>query len=134
MATLSAEQSRAIAKLYSDLAATLSDYRFAHWSELTKRQRGEIESHEWTLLTYSSNMTTHAIKLGVADAAQSLAAITRATKELTRAVRRVASAKRAFAVATAAVGLGAAIASGHALAIADAVRKAMSVADRKAGG
>ena len=129
MTTLSAEQSRAIAKLYSDLAATLSDYRFGHWSELTKRQRGEIESHEWTLLTYSSNMTTHAIRLGVADAAASLAGITRATKKLASAARKIASVKRAFAVATAAVTLGAAIASGHALAIGEAVSHATSVAD-----
>lgn len=129
MTTLSAEESRAIARLYSNLAATLTDYRFGHWSELTKRERGEIESHEWTLLTYSSNMTTHAIRLGVGDAASSLAAITGATRKLTKAARKIASVKRAFAVATAAVTLGAAIASGHALAIGEAVNRAMSVAD-----
>lgn len=129
MTTLSAEQSRAIAKLYSDLAAALSDYRFGHWSELTKAQRREIESHEWTLLTYSSNMTTHSVRLGVADAANALAGITRATRKLASAARKIASVKRAFAVATAAVTLGAAIASGHALAIGEAVSKALNVAD-----
>ena len=129
MTTLSAEQSRAIAKLYSDLARTLSDYRFAHWAELSTRQRGEIESHEWTLLTYSSNMTTHAIRLGVEDAGNALAGITRATKKLTAAARKLANVRRAVAVAAAAVALGAAIASGHALAIGEAVSKAMSVAD-----
>ena len=129
MTTLSAEDSRAIARLYSNLAATLTDYRFSHWSELTKRERGEIESHEWTLLTYSSNMTTHAIRLGVGDAASSLAGIARATRKLTTAARKIASVKRAFAVASAAVTLGAAIASGHALAIGEAVNRAISVAD-----
>ena len=129
MTTLSAEQTRAIARLYSDLAASLSDYRFTHWSELTKSQRSEIESHEWTLLTYSSNMTTHAIKVAVADAAASIAGITKATKKLASAGRKLASVKRAFAVATAAVTLGAAIASGHPLAIGDAVSDALTAAD-----
>ena len=79
MPTITAEQSRSIAKLYSDLASALTEYRFAHWTELTRAQRAEIESHEWTLLTYSSNMATRAIRLGGADVATAVAGITRAT-------------------------------------------------------
>jgi hypothetical protein len=41
----------------------------------------------------------------------------------------VASVKRAFAIATSAVGLGGAIASGHALAIGEAISEALNVAD-----
>lgn len=129
MPTITAEQSRSIAKLYSDLASALTEYRFAHWTELTRAQRAEIESHEWTLLTYSSNMATRAIRLGGADVATAVAGITRATRRLTAAVRRVASVKRAFAIATSAVALGGAIASGHGLAIGEAVNDALSTAD-----
>ena len=129
MPTMTAEQSRSIAKLYSDLASALADYRFSHWAELTRSQRAEIESHEWTLLTYSSNMAAHSIRLAGEESGTALAGITRATKRLTAAVRRVASVKRAFAIATSAVALGGAIASGHALAIGEAVSEALSVAD-----
>jgi hypothetical protein len=129
MPTMTPEQSRSIAKLYSDLASALADYRFTHWAELSKAQRAEIESHEWTLLTYSSNMAARSIRLAGAESATALAGITRATKRLTAAVRRVASVKRAFAIATSAVTLGGAIASGHALAIGEAVSEALSVAD-----
>lgn len=130
MRTVNAEQSRAIAQAYSELAASLSDYRFAHWTELTKRQRAEIESHEWTLLTYSSNMTTHAIRLAVGDVAAAVGRITLATKRLASAARRIESVKQAFTLAAAAVTLGAAIASGHALAIGEAVNEALAAADR----
>jgi len=129
MPTTTAEQSRAIAKLYSDLASALADYRFLHWAELSKAQRAEIESHEWTLLTYSSNMASRAIRLGGEDVATAVAGIMRATRRLTAAVRRVASVKRAVAIATSAVALGGAIASGHGLAIGEAVSKALSTAD-----
>ena len=129
MPTITAEDSRAIAKLYSELASALAEYRFAHWAELSKSQRAEIESHEWTLLTYSSDMAARSIRLASAERATALAGITRATRRLTAAVRRVASVKRAFAIATSAVALGGAIASGHALAIGEAVSKALSVAD-----
>ena len=100
MPTMTAEQSRSIAKLYSELASALADYRFSHWAELTRTQRAEIESHEWTLLTYSSNMAARSIRLAGEESGTALAGITRATKRLTAAVRRVASVKRAFADAT----------------------------------
>lgn len=127
--TTTADESRRVAQLYSELASALADYRFTHWAELTRAQRAEIESHEWTLLTYSSDMASRSIRLASAERATALAGITRATRRLTAAVRRVASVKRAFAIATSAVALGGAIASGHALAIGEAVSEALSVAD-----
>ena len=129
MTTITAADSRRIAQLYSELAATLADYRFSHWTELTKAQRAEIESHEWTLLTYSSNMATRAIRIVGEDSATALAGITRATRRLATAVKRVASVKKAFSLATSAIALGGAIASGHALAIGEAVSEALRVAD-----
>jgi hypothetical protein len=129
MPTTTAEQSRTIARLYSELASALAVYRFEHWAELSRAQRAEIESHEWTLLTYSSNMATRSIRLAGEESAPALAGIARATKRLTAAVRRVASVKHAFALATSAVALGGAIASGHALAIGEAVSRALAVAE-----
>jgi hypothetical protein len=129
MQTLSAEQSRTIAKQYSDLASALADYRFGHWNDLTKAQRAEIESHEWTLLTYSSNMASHAIRLAVNDVGTSTSGIARATQRLVAAARRIASVKQALALAAAAIALGGAIASGHALAIGKAVSDALALAD-----
>ena len=129
MPTIDAKQSRTIARLYAELAATLSEYRFGHWTELTQRQRAELESHEWTLLTYSSNMTTHAVRLAVADMADAVAGITRATKQLAAAGRRIADIKRGLALASAAVTLGGAIASGNATAIGGAVSRALEIAD-----
>jgi hypothetical protein len=129
MPTLDAEQSRTMAKSYSDLATALADYRFAHWDALTREERTEIESREWTLRSYSSDMAAHAITLAVSDSAETVAGITRATKKLIAASRKIAGARSALAIATAAIALGGAIASGHVLAIGEAVSKAVSVAD-----
>jgi hypothetical protein len=130
MPTMTAEQSRSIAKLYSDLAGALADYRFTHWTQLTRPQRAEIESHEWTLLTYSSNMAGQTVRLAVADVNDAVAGITRAAKRLAAAARKIASIKQALAIATSGVALGGAIASGHGLAIGEAVSDALDVADR----
>ena len=127
---MTAEQSRAIAKLYSELASALSNFRFEHWKQLTRAERVEIESHEWTLLTYSSNMAGQAVRLTVADAGEAVQGITRAAKRLAAAAKKIASVKRAFEIATSGVALGGAIASGHGLAIGEAVNQALTVADR----
>ena len=129
MPTLDTAQARTMAKSYSDLASALADYRFAHWDELTKEQRAEIESREWALRSYSSNMASHAITLAVADSGEAVAAITRATRRLIAAARKVAGVREALAIATSAVALGGAIASGHVLAIGAAVSDALNVAD-----
>lgn len=120
MPTLNATDARAIAKLYYDLAVALSDYRFEQWNSLTKAQRGEIESHEWTLLTYSSNMTTHAINITTADLDGAVRSIMKATRRLVAAARKIDDVKGALAVAAKAVALGGAIASGNAVAITEA--------------
>ena len=90
---MTAEQSRTIARLYADLAGALSDYRFGHWKQLTRAQRAEIESHEWTLLTYSSNMAGQAVRLAVSDIDDAVAGITRAAKRLAAAAKKIASAR-----------------------------------------
>ena len=128
--TMTAEQSRAIARSYSELASALSDYRFGHWKQLTRAERTEIESHEWTLLTYSSNMAGQAVRLAVADVDDAVAGITRAARRLATAAKKIASVRRAIEIATSGVTLGGAIASGHGLAIGEAVRDALAVADR----
>ena len=128
--TMTAEQSRTIARLYSELASALSEYRFGHWKQLTRAERAEIESHEWTLLTYSSNMASQAVRLAVADIDDAVAGITGAAKRLTAAAKKIASVKRAVEIATSGVALGGAIASGHGLAIGEAVSHALTVADR----
>ena len=128
--TMTAEQSRTIAKLYSDLANALSEYRFGHWKQLTRAERTDMESHEWTLLTYSSNMAGQAVRIAVSDIDSAVAGITRATKRLAAAAKKVASVKRAFEIAASGVALGGAIASGHGLAIGEAVSDALAVAER----
>ena len=130
MPTLTAEQSRALAKEYSELASALADYRFTSWDELNAAQRAEIESQEWTLRRMSSEMANQAIHLTVEASDSTIAEISRAVARLKSAVRHVAEVKRALTIAAAAVTLGGAIASEDGLAIGEALRKAWSVAER----
>ncbi len=118
MPTLAAADARAIARDYHDIALSLGAYRFANWERLSPARRAELERLQWTLLTFSSDMSTRAIALQVDDLDESLTALKRAVKSLKRAVKHAADARSAISAAARAVTLGAAIVTGNAVALA----------------
>src|SRR5437763_16467458 len=118
MPTLPADEARQVARNYYELATAVGAFRFAHWTQMTKRDRDRLESLEWTLLGNSSDFTTHAINLTVDDLEQAVADIGAVTARLRRVVQRTARVRTAIGIATAAVALGAALLTGHAGAIA----------------
>jgi hypothetical protein len=129
MPELSADDARKLARSYYDLAGKLGKFRFDNWTKMSSAQRAELESLEWTLLTQSSDMTTRAISLTPGNLQQALEDISRAAKKMTRAVERVADAKRVIRIANKALRLGAALFTGNAQAITAAVSAAISASD-----
>ena len=121
---VSADDARSLARLYYDLAGSLGKYRFDNWDRLTARERGDIESLEWTLLTFSSDMTSRAIILGMNDIRPVLQEITAATKKLRKSISRVNDVRSVIRAATKGITLAAAIFSGNPEAIAAAVASA----------
>lgn len=128
MAKLTTDEARKPARQYYDLAVALGEFRFDNWTAMTQPQRAELESLEWMLLTQSSDMTTRAIFLATNDLHVSMKNISRATKGMTRAVKRIADVKKVINVASKALELGAALFTGNATAIASAISAAVSVA------
>jgi hypothetical protein len=111
MAGLTADQALDLAERFHLLAQALAAYRFGRWSELTAAQRRLLEDREWTLLTASSDLITQAVGLVLESSDGSLAALRQATSEARAAFDRTQEVKRVIQVATAVVGLAAAIAA-----------------------
>ena len=128
MSTLAADDARMVARNYYQLATAVGAFRFANWTRMTKRDRDRLESLEWTLLTDSSDFTTHAINLAVDDLQAAVADIGAATIRLRRAVERTDRVRTAIGIATTAVSLGAALVTGNAGAIAEALADATTAA------
>lgn len=126
MPKLAAADARAIARDYHEIAVSLGAQRFAGWERLSSARRAELERLEWTLLTYSSDMTTRAIDLAVDDLDAALGGIKGAVKTLKRAVKHADDVRDAIGAAARAVTLGAAIVTGNPVALAAAVGAAGS--------
>jgi hypothetical protein len=106
---LNAEDAFELSKQFRDLAINLGNYRFANWNTLTPTQRRDVEDEEWSLLNSSSDMTTKAVGLALDESALNVQNITSSVGKAKRAIKKLEKVSAVIKVATAAVGLAAAI-------------------------
>ncbi|WP_086930715.1 hypothetical protein [Agarilytica rhodophyticola] len=117
MTTLTPDDAREIANSLRKLSSDLGDYRFTNWNSLSEEERGRIESLEWTLLNYSSDMTATAIEIAADSIQEEVQHIKTTTQHLQNAIDRAESVRKVIGVATKAVTLAASISTGNVTAI-----------------
>lgn len=106
---LNAKDAFELSKQFRDLAINLGNYRFANWNILTPTQRHDLEDEEWSLLNSSSDMTTKAVGLALEESESTVQSITSSVGKAKRAIKKLEKVGEVIKVATAAVGLAAAI-------------------------
>lgn len=126
---LSAEDAFELSKQFRDLAISLGNYRFANWSNLTPTQRRDVEDEEWSLLNSSSDMTTKAVGLALEESEVNVKSITSSVGKAKRAIKKLEKVSEVIKVATASVGLAAAIVAKDPRAIAKNAKLVLEAAD-----
>jgi hypothetical protein len=124
------DQAREIAEAFLNTSHALGQFRFANWAKLTKGQRRTIEDAEWDLLNYSSNFTTSAVGIALADLQADLAAIRDATAKSRKVIETLGKLRAVLDVAAGLIVLGGAIASENPAAIASAARDLLETAEK----
>ena len=128
---LTGEDAVALAQSVHDLAVNLGEYKFANWKKLTPAQRSKLNEQQISLFTSSSDLVTLAVGIVLDDSKTSLAGIEEATDQAKKAIRTIKTVKKVIGIATAAVGLAAAIASKDPGAIAKNTKALFAVATAK---
>ena len=126
---LSAEDAFDLSKQFRDLGINLGNYRFANWTTLTPTQRRDLEDEEWSLLSASSDMTTKAVGLALEESEINVQNITSSVGKAKRAIKKLEKVGEVLKVATAAVGLAAAIVAKDPGAIAKNAKLVIQAAD-----
>jgi hypothetical protein len=127
MARLTREEARGLAEQFYRVSRELGDYRFAHWNELRKDERTEIESLEWSLLNASADFAASALDVTLDDLAPVVKRVAGSTRRMKTAIRNAKRSRDVLAIAAAAVKLSAAIVSGSPSAIAAALERAIKL-------
>lgn len=135
IAPTAANNSGSLAQQFYTLSQALDDFRLAHWSELSPDQRGQLKDEAQALDTRAHYLTADAIGALTASIQPELAAITNATNDAQKTLGNLNKLGNAVAIATAAVALGAAVATGNLASVSTAVVALTdTVASAAAGG
>jgi hypothetical protein len=126
---LTAEDAFELSKQFRDLAINLGNYRFANWNTLTPTQRRDVEDEEWSLLNSSSDMTTKAVGLALEESEVNVQGIKNSVSKAKRAIKKLEKVGEVIRVATAAVGLAAAVVAKDPGAIAKNAKLVLEAAD-----
>lgn len=106
---MTAEDARHLSRGFKDLSLALGEYRFKEIACLTQEERDQIEGLEWELLNASSDLITAAVQLTLDESQTSFQEIQKATQEAKKSVQTLKNVKKIINIATATVGLAAAI-------------------------
>lgn len=136
--TLTAQHALELARSFREASTALGDYLYAPgtWPSLPEAQRDTLRSLEVTLLNVATDLVTQAIGKVLDDAQQSVGDLLAITQQAKDAIGRIEDVKQNIAIATALIGLAAAISAGSAGAIFGAfklVKDTMGIKPAKAG-
>src|SRR5512133_2736141 len=106
MPPVSKEQARQLARSFLDFSHVLGQYRCDHWDELDATQRRSMEDLEWSLQNMSSDLTTHAVGIALADIDGEVKAIQAATVQARTVIADVHGVASLLTVATKTLALG----------------------------
>jgi hypothetical protein len=128
MPPLTSDDALALSKSFRDLSAAITDYRLTNSSTLSEADRKALEEKEWNLLNASSDMVTKVVGLVLDESEASAKKVQAATATAEKAVKTLKEVRKVITIATAAVGLAAAIASKDPGAIAKNAKAVLDAA------
>jgi hypothetical protein len=108
---LTSADALALSKSFRDLSVAIGDFRFANWDALGDAIRKLLENEEWSILNASSDMVTKAVGLALDESDPAAKKVQGATASALKAVKTLKDISKVIGVATATVGLAAAVIS-----------------------
>jgi len=125
MAQLTAQQANDLANQFLALAQAIGDFRYNHWSELSKAQHQRLASQHWSVLNYGEDILALSTALIMDDVSSSLASIKTITGQIKSSLGTLHDIQKGIGITTVIVMLGAAIISQSPIAIAGAIEELM---------
>lgn len=109
---LTAQNALDLARTFRDAAKAVGDYLYGNWNTLPPAGRDRLRSMDVSLMNVATDLVTHAVGIILDEGQASLNELSGATQEATQAVKSITEIKKAIVIATALIGLAAAIPTG----------------------
>lgn len=119
---MNAQDALALAQSFREAAKALGDYLYDHWNDIPPAARDRLRSMDVTLMNVATDLVTHAVGVVLDEGQTSLAQLAAASSTAAHALQHINDAKKAVGIATALIGLAAAIPAGDLGAIASSYK------------
>lgn len=128
---ITADEALELAAGFRATSVALGDYLYRNWTMLDSKERDKLRSLEVTLLNLSTDLVTQAAGVILDDALASVAQLKAATQMAKSALAKIEQIKKAINIATALIGLAAAIPTGNIVSIVSALDGVLDAARGK---
>lgn len=124
---MNSQDALALAQSFREAAKALGDYLYDNWNHIPPAARDRLRSMDVTLMNVATDLVTHAVGVVLDEGQTSLDQLTAASEQATQALQHIEDAKKAVSIATALIGLAAAIPAGDLGAIASSYKALVKV-------
>ena len=125
MAQLTSQQADDLANQFLALAQAIGDFRYNHWSDLSRVQHNRLASQHWSVLNYGEDILALSTALIMDDVSSSLASLKTITGQIKSSLGALKDIQKGIGITTVIVMLGAAIISQSPIAIEGAIEELM---------
>lgn len=129
MGQLTSEQAHDLANQLLGLAQSIGDFRYEHWTDLSKSQHQLLANQHWSVLIYGEDILTLSTALVMDDLHSSLASIKMLTGQIKATLNSLNDIQEGITIAASIVTLGAAIVNKNPMAIEDAIEDLVKTAN-----
>lgn len=121
MATLTAQQVKELSRHFFSVAQSLTQFREAHWDELTKAEHQRLSRLQWSVYNSSDDLLALSASMALDEVQETLRQINEATQQANQAIEATGNVDRVIGIATRVMQLGGAVVSQSPLAIISAL-------------
>ena len=121
MSKLSAQQVRELSKHFFSVAQSLTQFREAHWSALTKAEHQQLSRLQWSVYNSTDDLLALSAVMALDEVQETLNQISQATAQARQTINTTEDVNKVIGIATQVIRLGGAVLSQSPLAIIGAL-------------
>lgn len=106
---INVEELLELSKTFHEMSIILGNYRLANWHDLTRGQRANLESKQWTLFNTASDLNAMSVVKRIKLLEAELEVLKQTTEAMKRSAEKINNIKHAIEIAGKAVAFAGAI-------------------------
>lgn len=106
---LNPEELFELSKSFHELSVIVGNYKYAHWKDLSAKQRSDLEDLQWTLFNTASDLNARSLFIKVKLTEQDISVLKAASSSMQTATEKIQNIKHIINISAKAIAFGGAL-------------------------